>query len=171
MQGTIGRNVTAYAQKIEVPDAENGLHIRGNLLYEAKEEISNLDKMTVIGDKTFVPMPERKVEDKLISYVWNAAGVIVLNIIIYMSLMFFAPKFVGNAKEYISTRSLLAFGVGVAFTIAVPVVAILLLFTVVGTRIIIYDSIFIRSIIDCKYICYCNYSKRICIRKIKDYRK
>lgn len=132
LSGSIGRNAILYAEKIEAPETENKLTIRGNIIYEANEEISNLDKASITGEAKFTKAIEKAEQNEVARYVWSAVSAVLFNVVLYLALTFFAPKFVEKSKEYASTRSLLAFGIGVAFTILVPMVIIALLFTIIG---------------------------------------
>lgn len=171
LAGTIGRDVILSGENIECIETENGLNIRGNITYEAREEIKNLDKASIVGETKFTPMREKENENVVWDYVWSLAGAIVFNVILYMILMFIAPEFIKKSKEYASTKSLLAFGIGVAFVILLPIIAILLLLTMVGVRIIILNSVYLWSSINVKYINCRGYIKRIFIRKIKNNRR
>lgn len=157
LSGNIGRNAILYADRIEANQEEQGLSIRGNLTYEATEEIEKLNENSVIGETKFVLANNNQSdENEIWDYVWSVVGTIAFNVILYIILKFMAPKFVEKSKEYVSTKSLLAFGVGVAFIIAVPMLALLLLLTIIGVRIIFLNSIYIWSSFNVKCFGCCN---------------
>ena len=109
------------------------MFVGNNLNYSSNSEIEHAEDITVRGEIKF-EKDEEEVEDKnvVLDYVMDALQNIVFSIAIYAILIFLAPKFVEKSKEYLSTRGLLATAIGLAFTIIVPIVAIVLLFTGIG---------------------------------------
>lgn len=128
LAGTIGRDAEIFANKIDV-DKEN-LSIYGNLNYEAKNEIENA-KDFVEGEVIFKESKEHteSAGEIALDYVFSVIGTIIFDVLIYLSLIFFAPKFVKKSKEYVSTKGMLAFVIGLAFIFGVPVIAFLLCLT------------------------------------------
>ena len=115
-------------------DSEQALTIRGNLNYEAKNEIADMEKATITGEVKYLESTEyeENMGDVVIDYIFAAIGTVVFDLIMYIAISFFAPKFVEKAKDYASTKGLLAFAIGIAFTILVPFIALLLCMIGVG---------------------------------------
>jgi len=134
--GAVGRDVDLGATKITVyDDEENNFYVGNNLNYSSGSEIEHVNDIKVGGKVNF---EEEKNDNETANT--NVIGDIALNgvkevvfcLAIYALLIFLAPKFVEKSKEYVSTRGLLAAAIGLAFTILVPIVAIILIFTIVG---------------------------------------
>lgn len=134
--GAIGRDIDLAANNITVyDDEENNLFVGRNLSYTSENEIEHINDITVRGEVKFEKEANEAKEEKrnvIGDYIVDAVTEIVFTLVIYAALIFLAPKFVEKSKEYISTRGLLAAAIGLAFTILVPIVAFILLFTVVG---------------------------------------
>ena len=138
MIGAVGRDVDLGATNITVyDDEENSFFVGNNFNYSSEKEIEHIGDITVRGKVKFNKEEAEEVEETngIGNYVVDALGEIVFTIAIFASLLFLAPKFVEKSKEYVSTRGLLAAAVGLAFTLLVPIVAVILLFTVVGISI------------------------------------
>ena len=133
LAGATGRDVLAYGQKITAPEEAEKLIIYGSLKYQSNSEIANLDKASITGEVSYNQLKGKEDKaDTVIEYVLSAIGTIVFDIVMYLLFIFFAPKFVEKSKEYVSTKGLLAFAVGVAFVILVPIISLLLFMTGVG---------------------------------------
>lgn len=131
LAGAIGRDAEFIADTIEISGNEEGLKVYGDLKYEAKNEIANIDKATIEGDVVFKKSNEKEEDtaDIVLDYVFSAIGTIVFDIVIYICLIFLAPNFIQKSKDYVSTKGLIAFAIGLAFTIIVPVIIFVLLLT------------------------------------------
>ncbi len=129
LAGNIGRDVSLYSENITAP--EEGLNIYGDLKYEAKSKIVNEDKIQMGGKITYTPMKEKTkgAADVIINGIFGALGTIIFDVLLYIALIFIAPKFIEKSKEYVSTKGLLAFAIGLAFLVIVPIIAFLLLLT------------------------------------------
>lgn len=129
LAGNIGRDVSLYSENITAP--EEGLNIYGDLKYEAKSKIVNEDKIQMGGKITYTPMKEKTkgAADIIINGIFGALGTIIFDVLLYIALIFIAPKFIEKSKEYVSTKGLLAFAIGLAFLVIVPIIAFLLLLT------------------------------------------
>lgn len=133
LAGAIGRDVLIYGQKITAPEEAEKLIIYGNLRYQSGSEIANLDKASITGETTYNKLEEKEENtDTVVDYILSAIGTIVFDVVMYLLFIFFAPKFVEKSKEYVSTKGLLAFAIGVAFIILVPIISLLLFMTGVG---------------------------------------
>lgn len=129
LAGTVGRDVNVTSEKIDVSGEK--FMVYGNLNYEAKSEIANQDRLDVQGETNFSEAKEKKesVAEVVAQYVFGAIGTVIFDILLYIALIFFAPKFVEKSKEYVSTRGILAFAIGIAFLVAVPFISFALMLT------------------------------------------
>ena len=92
-----------------------------------------MDKITVNGEVKFTEKKQEATKTTTISdYVFDGIGEAIFVLVIYAIFIFVAPKFTEKAKDYISTKGLLGVAIGLGFTVLVPVVAFLLMFTVIG---------------------------------------
>lgn len=129
LAGIVGRDAFLYGKDVNVTD--ESFTVYGNLSYEAKKEIENKDRLNVEGETKFKAFTENEENagDVILDYVFSAIGTVAFDIILYLCLLFLAPKFVNKAKEYVSTRGLLAFAIGLAFFVIVPIISLLFLMT------------------------------------------
>ena len=128
--GSVGRNIDLGANSISVyDDDENKLFVGNDLNYSSENQIEHIDDITVYGEVKF-EKEEVEEEDRnvAVDFVTEAIGKIVFALVIYVTFLFLAPKFVEKSREYISTRGLLASAIGLAFTILVPIIAFLFIF-------------------------------------------
>lgn len=128
LSGIIERDANILADKIEISDK---IKIGRNLKYELENEIEGLDKLQ-IGNVTYKKAMEKVDADPVSSYIVSGLGTIVFDVVMYLVLLFIAPKFVERTKEYVSTKGLLAFAIGLAFTVLVPLIAFTLMVTGIG---------------------------------------
>ena len=133
LAGVVGRDVDIYTNTLVTPETEETLTIYGHLNYSATNEAVNLDKAYIQGEVNYKPVQETEKEENTGITILNAVlaciGTVIFDIVLYACLLFFAPNFVFKAKEYVSTRGLLAFAIGLVFTVLVPVIALMLLLT------------------------------------------
>lgn len=129
--GIVERDVSLTAEKIEISEQENGLMIGRNFTYETENELTGLDKARILGETKFIKYVEEN-GNVVSDYIVSAVGTVLFDIVLYMLLLFLAPKFIEKSKEYVSTKGLLAFAIGLAFTIIVPILAFILMITGVG---------------------------------------
>lgn len=132
--GTVGKDVNLTASDIDVyEDDENVFTCHGNFNYSSQSEISEIDKAKISGEVKYTEEKNAEpVAPSIGDYISDAAENVVFMVVIYALTIFLAPKFVEKSKEYASKRSLLAFGIGIAFTILLPIIAFILLFTMFG---------------------------------------
>ncbi len=136
--GQIGRDVDIAGTNINVyKDEKAKAFIGGNLNYSSGNEIANIDKITVNGTVNFTEEKEKETstEETMSDYIYDGIENIIFSFIIYVSLIFLAPKFVEKSKEYVSTKGLIATAIGLGFTILLPIVAFILLCTGIGVSI------------------------------------
>lgn len=137
--GSVGRDIDLGATNITVyDDEENALFVGRNLKYSSGNEIEHIDDITVYGEVKYEEAVEEEEDtNPVLDFIIDAITSIIFTLAIYAALIFLVPKFVEKSKEYVSTRGLLAAAVGLAFTILVPILAFILLFTVVGVSLAI----------------------------------
>lgn len=128
LSGIIERDANILADNIEISDK---IKIGRNLKYELENEIEGLDKLQ-IGNVTYKKAMGKIDADPVSSYIVSGLGTIVFDVAMYLVLLFIAPKFVERTKEYVSTKGLLAFAIGLAFTVLVPLIAFTLMITGIG---------------------------------------
>lgn len=156
LSGTIERDAYLKAENIEIDKEPSNLNIQGELKYEAREEIENIKEASILGEISFKELKEmEKVGESLGDYVFSAISTILFDIILYLLVLFFAPKFVKKAKEYVSLKGLLGLAIGLGFTILVPIIILILFMTNVGVRIRIPKLIHIYDSINGK--CFCSF--------------
>lgn len=130
INGNIGRN--AFVQTNTLSMAEEA-HIYGNLNYTASEAIV-VPSGAVEGEITFTNLTGANVGDVILSYVWDFVYTLVYTLVIFGLLIFVAPKFTSNLYEFTKRKWLPALGIGLLVGILIPIIAILLLFTGIGTQ-------------------------------------
>lgn len=131
LYGSVGRNIDIVGNNIDVyADSDNCLYVAGNINYTSSRVIEDLDKITVNGGINYTEAVEDTTnENEVANYIYDGLENVVFTLVAYLVLIFLAPKFIEKSKEYASVRGLLALAIGVAFTILVPVVSIVLIFT------------------------------------------
>ena len=135
LRGSVGRDVNMAASSIDVyEDEENSFYVGGNLEYTSGSEIEHINDITVKGEIKYTQeeIEEESNSDIIKEKVFEAIKNVVFTLVIYLLLICLAPKFIKKSKEYASTRALLAGAIGLAFTIVIPIIAFVLLFTIVG---------------------------------------
>ena len=137
--GTIGRDVKLSANSIDVYESEEqAMTVYGNFDCEYSEEIEDLDKVTIQGTTNLKETNEfenYENEDKgnsLSDYAFKAVRSIAFALIMYLLLVFLAPKFVEKSKDYVSGRGAIAGLIGLVFVILLPIIAFILILTLVG---------------------------------------
>lgn len=137
LAGNIGRNVDICAQTITIPNDANKLIIFGNLNYTANNEILNLNKeVSVKKEVNFTKYEKNENDGKTTGdYVINAIATIAFDVVLYTLFIFLAPKFIQKTKDYVSTKGLIAFAIGLGFTVLVPVLSLILMLTGIGVGI------------------------------------
>ena len=133
--GQIGRDLDMTANTVKVyENEENNLYVGGNLSYSSIKEIEHINDIKVDGEVNYTQItePEEKDTNVALDYLYGTIGSVVFTLVIYALMIFLAPKFVEKSKEYISVRAFLSGAIGLAFTILVPIIAIILLCTVLG---------------------------------------
>ncbi len=133
--GQIGRNLDLASGNIQVyKDEETAAYVGGNLNYYSNKKVEDMEKITVNGEVNFTEKRQEATKTPTISdYIFDGIVEAIFVLVIYAIFIFIAPKFTNKAKEYVSTKGLLAAAIGLGFTVLVPVIAFLLIFTIIGT--------------------------------------
>lgn len=135
-QGLVGRNAHLYSDELSLTSEEgNSALIHGNLNYSSKTELS-LDNSIVKGETIFRPIIETSSDSEnshtIKDYIYDIIVSLVSTIVIYLLLLWLAPKFKETSNKYIGTKLLPAFGIGLLSLIMIPVICIILLITLIG---------------------------------------
>lgn len=159
LSGTIERDTYLQAENIEIDKEPSNLHIQGKLFYETNREIENIKEANILGEVSFKELSKtEKVGESLGDYVLSAISTIIFDVILYLLVLFFTPKFVKKAKEYVSVRGLLGLAIGLGFTVLVPMLILILFITTVGVRTRFLKLIHIYGSVNDKCfcsLCYC----------------
>ena len=125
--GSIRRNVIAGFNKISFMSEGNATtgSIYGNLEYYSTNEIPN-DKISVEGDVTFNKQESGTSGKTIITYLTNAATYVATAVIIYLLILWLAPKFRESSKEMLKNKLLPIIGFGLLGLFAVPVISLIL---------------------------------------------
>ncbi|KAF5412257.1 MAG: hypothetical protein C5S47_01830 [Candidatus Methanogasteraceae archaeon] len=124
--GAIDGNATIYANKIRILQSAR---IQGDLEYTSDKEIE-IPAGTVMGDVVYKKC-ERKVEDtysKITSSIISFLSILLIGLLMV--------RFTGNTtvrvSDTIATQVLKSLGSGVLLLIAIPLIALILMITVIG---------------------------------------
>lgn len=129
IDGVIGGNVyITAAQKLTL---EADCMIYKDLNYSAPSEIEVKDG-TVQGDVSFTSSMYKA---SAVDYVMNFVYLLIFVLVVWLLMMFIAPRFMEKATRVGKEKILPSLGFGILGLILIPVIAILLIFTVVGTPI------------------------------------
>lgn len=132
--GQIGRDLELASGNIQVyKDEETAAYVGRNVNYYSDKQVEDMEKITVNGEVKFTEKKQEAAKTTTISdYVFDGMGEAIFVLVIYAIFIFIAPKFTDKAKEYVSTRGLLAAAIGLGFTVLVPIIAFLIIFTIIG---------------------------------------
>lgn len=134
LYGQVGRDVDLSADNITVyKDDDTQLFVAEDFNYSSANEIADIDKITVNGEVTFTETQEDTSNDNVVQeHIYKATTNAVFTLAVYALIIFLAPKFTQKSKEFVSTRSLIAAAVGLGFLVLVPIIAFILIFTIIG---------------------------------------
>lgn len=127
--GRVGRNVEITATDLVLDS--NYTMIYGNLNYDTTNNVL-IPEGVVTGEIT--PVKTTKSVPAL-DLLLEAISAIVFAIVIWLLMMWLAPKFVEKAAGYVPSKLLVSTGLGVLTIIAVPIVSFVLMFTIVGVNV------------------------------------
>lgn len=126
IDGVIGGNVYITATQKLTLDAD--CMIYKDLNYSTPSEIEVKDG-TVQGNVNY---SSSMVKANVMDYVMSFAYLIIFVLVVWLLMMFIAPKFMEKATRVGKEKILPSLGFGILGIILIPVVSILLMFTIVG---------------------------------------
>lgn len=128
--GSVGRNTYVTATNIAVGEVAR---IYGDFNYSSTQAIE-VPSGVVEGSINYSEIATTDTEGRtVINYVMDCVYAIVYTLVILGVMILLAPKFLSKLPEMVSKKSLPAFGLGLLGLIVPVPVAILLIFTTVGT--------------------------------------
>lgn len=139
ISGTIGRNAYVSVENMnfptEVTDTDDELVSRsnsmiyGDLNYSSKSEI-NIPDESVIGSVNYnkIDTPEEEsVSGVIQDYIWDCGTFIVTVAVIWLLILWLAPKFLTKADEIVASKALPSLGFGVLASLIMIFATIVLL--------------------------------------------
>ena len=131
--GSVGRHVMLESKNFTI--AETAM-IYGNLEYTAKEPVQ-ITEGSVTGEIIYSEptVTTKNFGTKLVDYAIDLAGTLVTTLVIFGILLLLAPKFVQKTPELVKEKWHVSLGFGLLALVAVPIAAIILMVTVIGTSI------------------------------------
>ena len=135
LTGLVGRDVNAIANTITCPIEEEKLTISGDFNYTASNEAENIDKIKVEGETHYnekISTDSANQGKSILDYVISAITTLVFDLVLFGCFIFLAPKFVENAKNYISVKGVISLIIGIPVTVLVVVLPVLLFITGIG---------------------------------------
>lgn len=152
--GTVGRNISGAMQNLEIGGVVNGkvaveaqnvtlfdnASIQGDLSYRAPKEAAIAEGATVLGKIDYQQVERRDQEEagEEIAKFFTVAGIIaevislISAILLALLLSFLFPRMITELVTSVKNNKLAAFGWGLVVLFLTPILAIFLLFTVVG---------------------------------------
>ena len=130
IRGTVDGNVSAKCESIRVgPDAV----IKGKFIYRSAKN-ADIDPGAKIGDVTFMRSDEMNNSMKQVFAFAGGAGVVFFFGVLLLAalIVFIAPEISLSAARAIRTHPWRSGGIGLAVTIAMPIVVAILFGTVIG---------------------------------------
>lgn len=158
--GAVGRNAeVASGNILFTNDSSTTSHgvVYGDLKYTSDYELT-IDESYVEGDIVFSQSISVSSGTTITSYIFSLLTNLIFVLIIFLLVMWLAPKFMQNSKELLSKKTLSVIGFGILTLILIPIITFILIFTTVATTLsialiflytlllIISSSIFIISI-------------------------
>lgn len=132
LSGFIGRNAKLYFNNIDVE--EDSTYIAGNLDYSAKS--SSIKKDIVAGQFNY---HEEKVKDvnsiktlMIKKYVKNLLTSLIISIIAILCFIYAIPKFSEKTYDILKHKPMQTLGYGILLLFGIPIVCIILCFTIIG---------------------------------------
>lgn len=133
LKGNVGRNTFIETDTISMADTA---HVYGNLNYAAKEAIvvpsGAVDGSIEFKEQT-VFTSNADVKDVIFTYVLDFVYALVYTLVVFGLMLLVAPKFITKLHEITKTKWLASLGIGALVALLVPIIAVLLVFTVIGT--------------------------------------
>ena len=136
LNGTVGRNAFVSTQNINIikndesekeSDTSGNAIIYGDLNYTSPNEL-NIPDGTVSGNINYSKLAKEKNASKIIQdYIWDLGTFVVTVAIIWLLILWLAPKFLSKTDYLVSKKLLPSLGFGALTTIAIIACAIILL--------------------------------------------
>lgn len=129
--GTVGRDVEAYGENSEL---KGGAQIGGNFVYTSNRQATINDGAIVMG-KTERKVPAKHNESQkpvFVKRVMNPLFRLLMIIITGLALVFLVPRWFGRTGATMQKKWASSLGIGFVVTVVAPVIATLLMLTVVG---------------------------------------
>lgn len=133
LNGNVGRNTFINTNTISMADTA---HIYGNLNYSSKEAIvvpSGAVDGSIDYNEPTMSASNANVKNIILNYALDFIYALVYTLVVFGLMLLVAPKFTTKLHEITKTKWLAALGIGALVTLLIPVIAVLLVFTVVGT--------------------------------------
>lgn len=163
INGTIGRDAFVNCGNIKFNTDENkrGI-INGNLNYTSKSEI-NFESGLINGKTTFTQSKVKSTSTIIKTYIFTICSFVALASIVWLLLLWLAPKFLKNADKFVGKKTWSILGIGLLTFLAIPLACIILvalritvqvslvLFAIYMVMLAISSSIF--AIVTNNYLC------------------
>lgn len=134
LNGIINKDANITAEEIIV---SSGAQIRGNLVYKSLKTNPALEGI-VSGTKQFTEMPvnEKSFENprsKMLGFVFSYILLKILFLTVFGFILYtFMGKYIRETSDIVKTAPWNSLFTGIAFFVLVPIVAVLLMFTIIG---------------------------------------
>lgn len=150
LNGYISRNANISCESINFNTVgAQYAGIGGNLSYSSSSEL-NINESIVAGDINYTEIVKEDFTGNIVKdYALDLLKVLIVSLIVILILVFAAPKFVDKQYSMLTTKTLTTLGYGLLALFVIPLVCIILFFTVIGiipALAILFAYIFIISI-------------------------
>ena len=135
--GTIGKNAFASVGSLAFTSENNPSHgtIYGNLNYLTSSE-ENVDQSEyVLGDVNFTKISSESPQKSVMSYFTDAAKYVITAVIIYLLVIWLAPKFKENSVELLTKKIGPVIGFGLLGVFVIPFAILILLMLGITSKI------------------------------------
>lgn len=141
IQGRIGRNVFTSSNNLKISE---DVLIYGNLEYSAKDEVE-VPEGIVSGEIKYTKSNDilagRTIGELVLSYVTSLVGTLALVLIVWLLINKLTPNFAARLNNLKPISIFKALGIGLLVIVVVPLIILLLMFTIVGLPIAMVLSI------------------------------
>lgn len=134
--GGVGRNAYVAADNFTfTTEDENDGIIFGDLNYSSKSQL-DLSKEFVQGNLNYTEISdvsyEPTVKDIIINKLTDLLISLFTTVVVFLLVLWLAPKFMEKSSSFVSSKALPAFGIGLVALIVIPIVAICLMISAIG---------------------------------------
>ena len=126
LHGIIGRDAFVSTDNMDIKG-----EISGDLKYSSDNTI-NIPENSVGGSVVATHIEKSNTTNSISTYIISALSIVVLTFAIFLLSKLFAPNFVENAANTFTNKTWRSLGIGTLILILVPIITILLFFTVIG---------------------------------------